>query len=54
VYARYSVEAYTKGIKIIDYSNLENYIEELIISLSVFEKNFVSDNLPLSDITRWS
>lgn len=39
VYARYSVEAYTKGIKIIDYRNLENYIEELIYSLNELEKN---------------
>jgi len=42
VYARYSVEAYTKGIKIIDYSNLESYIEELINSLSNLEKNSLS------------
>lgn len=42
VYARYSVEAYTKGIKIIDYSNLENYIEELINSLNNLEKSFLS------------
>lgn len=38
VYARYSVEAYTKGVKIIDYRNLEIYIEELIYSLNNLEK----------------
>ena len=42
VYARYSVEAYTKGIKIIDYRNLENYIEELIYSLNELEKKSLS------------
>ncbi len=42
VYARYSVEAYTKGIKIIDYNNLENYIEELINSLNKLEKTSLS------------
>lgn len=42
VYARYSVEAYTKGIKIIDYSNLQNYIEELINSLNDLEKTSLS------------
>lgn len=42
VYARYSVEAYTKGIKIIDYSNLEHYIEELISSLNNLEKTSLS------------
>ncbi|MEZ3426881.1 MAG: hypothetical protein K1W13_05705 [Lachnospiraceae bacterium] len=42
VYARYSVEAYTKGIKIIDYNNLENYIEELINSLNNLEKASLS------------
>lgn len=38
VYARYSVEAYIKGIKITDYANLENYIEELVNSLNELEK----------------
>ncbi|WP_120409794.1 AAA family ATPase [Roseburia sp. 1XD42-69] len=42
VYARYSVEAYTKGIKIVDYNNLENYIEELINSLNNLEKASLS------------
>lgn len=42
VYARYSVEAYTKGIKIIDYNNLENYIEELVNALSNLEKSSLS------------
>lgn len=42
VYARYSVEAYTKGIKIIDYNSFENYIEELINSLSTLEKTSLS------------
>ena len=39
VYARYSVEAYTKGIKITDYRNLENYIEKLIYSLINVQRN---------------
>lgn len=38
VYARYSVEAYTNGIKIIEYNHLENYISELVNSLSNLEK----------------
>ena len=42
VYARYSVEAYTKGIKIIDYNDLENYIEELVNSLNNLEKTSLS------------
>ena len=42
VYARYSVEAYTKGIKITDYRNLENYIEKLIYSLNDLEKRSLS------------
>lgn len=42
VYARYTVEAYTKGIKIIDYNNFEYYIEELVNSLSDFEKKSLS------------
>ena len=42
VYARYSVEAYSKGVKIIDYNNLENYIEELIESLKELEKASLS------------
>ena len=50
VYARYSVEAYTKGVKIIDYRNLENYIEELINSLSNLEKNSLSLIICLSQL----
>lgn len=42
VYARYSIEAYTKGIKIVDYNNLENYIEELVDSLNSLEKSSLS------------
>lgn len=50
VYARYSVEAYTKGIKIIDYNSLENYIEELINSLSILEKASLSLIICLSQL----
>lgn len=50
VYARYSVEAYTKGIKIIDYRNLENYIEELIYSLNELEKKSLSLIICLSQL----
>ena len=50
VYARYSVEAYTKGVKIIDYRNLENYIEELINSLSNLEKTSLSLIICLSQL----
>lgn len=50
VYARYSVEAYTKGIKVIDYNNLENYIEELINSLNNLEKTSLSLVICLSQI----
>lgn len=42
VYARYSVEAYTKGLNIIDYNNLEHYIEKLLNSLSDLEKSALS------------
>lgn len=38
VYARYSVEAYTKGIKIAEYNSLENYIERIIGLLSEKDK----------------
>lgn len=50
VYARYSVEAYTKGIKIIDYNNLENYIEELTNSLNNLEKTSLSLIICLSQL----
>lgn len=42
VYARYSIEAYTKGIKVIDYNDLEKYIEDLVKSLSNLEKSSLS------------
>jgi hypothetical protein len=50
VYARYSIEAYTKGIKIIDYRNLEIYIEELIYSLNELEKKSLSLIICLSQL----
>lgn len=50
VYARYSVEAYTKGIKIIDYNNLESYIEELVDSLNNLEKTSLSLIICLSQL----
>lgn len=50
VYARYGVEAYTKGIKIIDYNNLENYIEELVNSLNNLEKTSLSLIICLSQL----
>lgn len=50
VYARYSVEAYTKGVKIIDYRNFENYIEELICSLNDLEKSSLSLIICLSQL----
>lgn len=50
VYARYSVEAYTKGVKIIDYCNLDNYIEKLINSLSNLEKISLSMIICLSQL----
>ena len=42
VYARYSVEAYAKGVKIADYNNLDNYIEKLVESLNDLEKSSLS------------
>lgn len=48
VYARYSVEAYTKGIKIADYNNLENYIANLVDSLNNLEKSSLSIIICLS------
>lgn len=42
VYARYSVEAYIKGVKITDYNDLDNYIEKLINSLNDLEKSSLS------------
>lgn len=50
VYARYSVEAYTRGIKVIDYNNLENYIEVLINSLNDLERISLSLIICLSQI----
>lgn len=50
VYARYTVEAYTKGIKIIDYNNLEHYIEELVNSLGDLEKKSLSMIICLSQL----
>lgn len=50
VYARYSVEAYTRGIKIIDYNNLENYIEILVNSLNNLEKTSLSLIICLSQL----
>lgn len=52
VYARYSVEAYTKGIKIIEYNNLENYIEELVNSLNNLEKLSLSLVICLSHLVQ--
>lgn len=52
VYARYCVEAYTKGIKIIEYSSLENYIEELINSLTGLEKISLSLIICLNQLTQ--
>lgn len=50
VYARYSVEAYTKGINILNYNNLENYIEELVNSLNYLEKTSLSLVICLSQL----
>lgn len=50
VYARYSIEAYVKGINIIDYNNLENYIEELVNSLNLLEKFSLSLIVCLSNL----
>lgn len=50
VYARYSVEAYTKGIKIMEYNSFENYIEELVNSLNDLEKNSLSLVICLSQL----
>ena len=38
VYARYNVEAFIKGVNILEYGDLEQYIEKLIISLETLEK----------------
>lgn len=38
VYARYNVEAFVKGVSILDYSKLEQYIEKLVSSLNSLEK----------------
>lgn len=50
VYARYSVEAYTKGIKIMDYNSLENYIEQMVNSLNDLEKTSLSLIICLSQL----
>lgn len=50
VYARYSVEAYTKGIRILDYNNLDNYIEKLVDSLNYLEKTSLSLVICLSQL----
>lgn len=50
VYARYSVEAYTKGINILDYGSLEFYLEELICSLNNLEKISLSLIICLSQM----
>lgn len=50
VYARYTVEAYTKGIKVIDYTNLEYYIQELVNSLGSLEKISLSMIICLSQL----
>lgn len=50
VYARYSVEAYAKGIKIADYRNLENYFQALIGSLDELEKRSLSLIICLSQL----
>ena len=42
VYARYSVEAYRKGVKIADYNNLDNYIANLVDSLNDLDKSSLS------------
>lgn len=52
VYARYSVEAYTKGIKIIEYNSFENYIEELVNSLNDLEKSSLSLVICLSQLVQ--
>lgn len=38
VYARYNVKAFAKGVNILDYYELEEYIEKLIFSLTLLEK----------------
>lgn len=50
VYARYCVEAYTKGVRILDYDNLEYYIEDLLNSLSDIEKKSLSLTICLSQL----
>lgn len=42
VYARYSIEAYTKGKKVVNYNDLQTYIEVLVKSLSDLEKSILS------------
>lgn len=50
VYARYCVEAYTKGIKILDYNSLEHYIDQLLNSLKGLEKKSLSLIICLSQL----
>ncbi len=50
VYARYSVEAYTKGVNILAYGSLEFYLEELICSLNDLEKTSLSLIICLSQL----
>ena len=50
VYARYSIEAYNKGIEIADYRNFEVYLEDLICSLNELEKASLSLIVCLSQL----
>ena len=50
VYARYSIEAYNKGIAIADYRNFEVYLEDLICSLNELEKASLSLIVCLSQL----
>lgn len=50
VYARYSVEAYTQGLKIVDYNSLEIYIGDLINSLNELDKASLALIICLSQI----
>lgn len=52
VYARYSVEAYAKGVKITDYQNFEIYIQKLIDSLNDLEKASLSLVICLSQLVQ--
>lgn len=52
VYARYSVEAYSKNVNILEYGSLESYLEELICSLNNLEKAFLSLIICLGHLLR--